>query len=241
MRALVLDELDLARRHARLPGLGRPHRPAPRGRAPRPLRPRRRREHVPARPGDRTAGEAFLAWQRFSQDVEHFPVGQIINGGCTTDLSPEVIAAYDAPFPDETYKAGARQFPMLVPTTPGRPRGRAEPRRVGGPRAVGQAVPHRVQRRRPDHQGRRRACCRRTIPGAAGPAAHDDRRRRPLPAGGPRPGARRRPSSTSCKLLAEIHDTTSRTTRTRGAMAAGPRLAERARRSEMSTRGDDGR
>ena len=44
-----------------------------------------------------------------------------MNGGCTTQLAPEVIAAYDAPFPDETYKEGARQFPRLVPTSPDDP------------------------------------------------------------------------------------------------------------------------
>ena len=71
--------------------------------------------------GDSAAGEAFLAWQRFSQEVETFPAGRIVNGGCTTDLAPEVIAAYDAPFPDEAMKAGARQFPVLVPTTPDDP------------------------------------------------------------------------------------------------------------------------
>ncbi|MBO0791448.1 MAG: haloalkane dehalogenase, partial [Ktedonobacteraceae bacterium] len=38
-------------------------------------------------------------------------------GACVTELAPEVIAAYDAPFPDESYKAGARQFPLLVPTS----------------------------------------------------------------------------------------------------------------------------
>ncbi len=61
--------------------------------------------------------EAFLNWQKFSQEAEHFPVGAIINGGCATDLSPEVIAAYDAPFPDDSFKAGARIFPTLVPTS----------------------------------------------------------------------------------------------------------------------------
>lgn len=71
--------------------------------------------------GDFSPGEAFLNWQRFSQEVEVFPVGFIVNGGCTTDLAPEVIAAYDAPFPDESYKAGARQFPLLVPTSPDDP------------------------------------------------------------------------------------------------------------------------
>lgn len=71
--------------------------------------------------GDGKPSDAFLAWQRFSQEVEEFPVGFIINGGCTTDLAPEVIAAYDAPFPDEAAKAGARIFPTLVPTTPDDP------------------------------------------------------------------------------------------------------------------------
>lgn len=71
--------------------------------------------------GDQHPGEAFLAWQRFSQETQEFPVGNIINGGCVSDLTPEVIAAYDAPFPDDTYKAGARQFPTLVPTSPNDP------------------------------------------------------------------------------------------------------------------------
>jgi haloalkane dehalogenase len=48
-------------------------------------------------------------------------VGRIISGGCTSDLSDEVVAAYDAPFPDDTYKAGARKFPSLVPTSPDDP------------------------------------------------------------------------------------------------------------------------
>ena len=46
---------------------------------------------------------------------------------------PAVVAAYDAPFPDERYKAGARQFPLLVPTSPDDPAAPAEPRRVGDP------------------------------------------------------------------------------------------------------------
>ena len=67
--------------------------------------------------GDGTPGDAFLAWQKFSQEVPEMPIGHIVNGGCTTDLDEAVIAAYDAPFPDETYKEGARQFPTLVPTS----------------------------------------------------------------------------------------------------------------------------
>jgi haloalkane dehalogenase len=71
--------------------------------------------------GDTNPGDAFFAWQRFSQEVEEFPTGVIVKGGCVTDIPDEVRAAYDAPFPDETFKAGARQFPMLVPSRPDDP------------------------------------------------------------------------------------------------------------------------
>ncbi len=60
--------------------------------------------------------EAFLAWQKFAQETETFPVGSFVQGATTTELPPEVVAAYDAPFPDDSYKAGARAFPVLVPT-----------------------------------------------------------------------------------------------------------------------------
>ncbi|MBF6599485.1 MAG: haloalkane dehalogenase [Dehalococcoidia bacterium] len=71
--------------------------------------------------GDTPPGEAFLRWQEFSQKAPSLPIGNIVNGGCTSDLPPEVIAAYDAPFPDDSYKAGARVFPLLVPTRPDDP------------------------------------------------------------------------------------------------------------------------
>ncbi len=71
--------------------------------------------------GDTNPGDAFFAWQRFSQEVEEFPTGVIVKGGCVTDVPDDVRAAYDAPFPDETFKAGARQFPMLVPSRPDDP------------------------------------------------------------------------------------------------------------------------
>ncbi|MFE3323286.1 haloalkane dehalogenase [Streptomyces sp. NPDC059176] len=71
--------------------------------------------------GDRDPGEAFLAWREFSQNTPEFRVSGIVNGGCTTDLAPEVAAAYDAPFPDESFKEGARQFPLLVPVSPDDP------------------------------------------------------------------------------------------------------------------------
>jgi haloalkane dehalogenase len=71
--------------------------------------------------GDGKLSEAFLAWQKFSRESPVFPIGQIVNGGSASDLSPEVIAAYDAPFPDDSFKAGARIFPSLVPSLPDDP------------------------------------------------------------------------------------------------------------------------
>jgi haloalkane dehalogenase len=64
---------------------------------------------------------AFFAWQQFSQSAPVLPVGGIVSRGCASALTAEVIAAYDAPFPDPSYQAGARQFPMLVPSSPADP------------------------------------------------------------------------------------------------------------------------
>ncbi len=75
--------------------------------------------------GDQPMGEAFENWRRFSQDVPVFPAGGILKGGTARPLSDATIAAYDAPFPDESYKAGARQFPMLVPDSPDNPESEA--------------------------------------------------------------------------------------------------------------------
>jgi haloalkane dehalogenase len=63
-----------------------------------------------------TAG--FKAWLDFSQATPVFPVGGILQGATCRALTDAEVAAYDAPFPDESYKAGARQFPTLVPVTP---------------------------------------------------------------------------------------------------------------------------
>ena len=67
--------------------------------------------------GHGSPSEAFLAWQEFSQATPEFKVGRIVSGGCVRDLEPGEVAAYDAPFPDDSYKAGARIFPTLVPTS----------------------------------------------------------------------------------------------------------------------------
>lgn len=59
--------------------------------------------------------ESFMNWRAYSQHTETFDIGKIIEGGTALPLSPEVRAAYNAPFPSEEYKAGARVFPLLVP------------------------------------------------------------------------------------------------------------------------------
>ena len=59
----------------------------------------------------------FLAWRDFAERNPDLPVGFVIQGGTTTELPDEVIAAYEAPFPTTESKAGAAQFPLLVPTS----------------------------------------------------------------------------------------------------------------------------
>ncbi|CAN5639255.1 haloalkane dehalogenase [soil metagenome] len=71
--------------------------------------------------GDQRMTEGFLNWQKFSQEVPDFDSGTIIQMGTTTQLSDQIVAAYNAPFPDDSYCAGARRFPLLVPTTPDDP------------------------------------------------------------------------------------------------------------------------
>ena len=64
------------------------------------------------------ASPAFEQWLNFSQTIPELPVGQIVNMGAVHKLSPAEIDAYNAPYPDESHKAGARAFPALVPITP---------------------------------------------------------------------------------------------------------------------------
>jgi haloalkane dehalogenase len=68
--------------------------------------------------GDQKVSDAFFQWQNYSQNTPVFPTGQIVSRGCVHKLTAEEVAAYDAPFPDESYKAAARIFPKLVPTNP---------------------------------------------------------------------------------------------------------------------------
>jgi len=71
--------------------------------------------------GDQEMPKAFLIWRAFALYSPWFPIGRIIQNGTVADLGDDVIAAYDAPFPSSSYKAGARAFPKLVPTRPDDP------------------------------------------------------------------------------------------------------------------------
>jgi len=69
-------------------------------------------------PVGKPASDGFMQWLAYSQSTNDLPVGQIVAMGVTRKLSREEVAAYNAPFPDASYKAGACQFPTLVPITP---------------------------------------------------------------------------------------------------------------------------
>jgi haloalkane dehalogenase len=71
--------------------------------------------------GDQSFGAAFERWRAFSQSDPEFDTGLIVNLFGRGNLSAAVIDAYRAPFPDESFKAGARQFPLLVPARPDDP------------------------------------------------------------------------------------------------------------------------
>lgn len=71
--------------------------------------------------GDQPMGDAFEGWREYSQTVEDFNAGKIVYGGTTSKLTAAEVAAYNAPYPDDSFKAGARRFPMLVPSSPDDP------------------------------------------------------------------------------------------------------------------------
>jgi haloalkane dehalogenase len=65
--------------------------------------------------------KGFMAWREFAERTPDLPIGMIMQGATTTDLDPEIVAAYEAPFPTPESKAGAQRFPLLVPLTPDDP------------------------------------------------------------------------------------------------------------------------
>jgi haloalkane dehalogenase len=68
--------------------------------------------------GHQPMTDAWMAFRDFVARTEDLPVGLLVRRACLNDPGDEVIAAYDAPFPNSTAKAGARAFPLILPLTP---------------------------------------------------------------------------------------------------------------------------
>jgi haloalkane dehalogenase len=79
--------------------------------------------------GEQPMSDAWKAFRDFVERTEDLPVGFLVNGATAREMSDEVQAAYEAPFPVPESKAGARAFPLMLPTTPDMP-GAAAGKRV---------------------------------------------------------------------------------------------------------------
>jgi len=68
--------------------------------------------------GEDNIPEAFMKWREFVASTPDLPIGMIMQGATISELPPEVVAAYEAPFPGPEYKAGAKAWPLMVPVSP---------------------------------------------------------------------------------------------------------------------------
>jgi haloalkane dehalogenase len=71
--------------------------------------------------GRQRMADAWIAFRDFVERTEDLPVSMLVRRACKTDPGDEVAAAYDAPFPTPESKAGARAFPLILPTSPDMP------------------------------------------------------------------------------------------------------------------------
>jgi haloalkane dehalogenase len=71
--------------------------------------------------GEQRMSEAWQAFRNFVERTEDLPISMLVGGACKTPPDPEVLAAYDAPFPVAESKAGARAVPLILPTVPDAP------------------------------------------------------------------------------------------------------------------------
>ena len=182
MRSALFDGPRPPAHHALRSGLGWPRRPPPRRRRPRPLRPARRRQH-------RAADRRRHAHRRLPR------LAAVLEGGRgVPDRRDHQRWLPQRPprrgrrrlrrtVPRRLVQGRGAELPLARPDGIRRPGARRPGRRVGGPRTLRPARPVRLQRRRPDHQGRRAGVPARRAR-RRGPAPHDHRGRRPLPPGG---------------------------------------------------------
>jgi haloalkane dehalogenase len=68
--------------------------------------------------GHQRMTDAWMTFRNFVERTEDLPVGFLVKGACKNDPGDDVIAAYDAPYPDAASKAGARAFPLMIPLSP---------------------------------------------------------------------------------------------------------------------------
>ncbi len=85
--------------------------------------------------GHQPMTEAWNAFRDFVERTDDLPVGFLVRGACKHDPGDEVIAGYERPFPDAASKAGARAFPLILPTTPEMPGAQAGQRTLDALRA----------------------------------------------------------------------------------------------------------
>jgi haloalkane dehalogenase len=71
--------------------------------------------------GRQHMSDAWNAFRDFVARTEDLPIGFLVKGGCLRDMPHEVFSAYQAPFPTTASKAGARAFPLILPTSPDAP------------------------------------------------------------------------------------------------------------------------
>ena len=73
--------------------------------------------------GDVPATEGFMKWRTYATTTPDLPIGTIVKRSAADreSITEDIVAAYDAPFPDVTYKMGAQMFPWLVPIEPNQP------------------------------------------------------------------------------------------------------------------------
>src|ERR1700729_814407 len=85
--------------------------------------------------GHQPMNDAWNAFRDFVARTEDVPIGLLIRGACKRDPGEEVIAAYERPFPNAASKAGARAFPLILPTSPDMPGAEAGQRTLDALRA----------------------------------------------------------------------------------------------------------
>ena len=139
--------------------------------------------------------EAFMAWRNFAERNPDLPVGVVIQGATATDVPPEVVAAYEAPWPNAGVQGGCRRSSRCSSRLTRRARGGGDERDARASHRMGQAGARVLLRLGPDLHAEGRSALRRPDP--RGPGSARDRGRRPFPPGGPGRADRRARSTAS--------------------------------------------